>query len=328
MKYRRADAKDYAKKNMRGAWGGSLTPFRHDYSIDEEGFKFNMAHCEQVLGLGGMYVNALQGESLYQTIAERKRVIKLACDATKGKMAILAYTADPVMDNVIDMSRYAQEVGADYVGIVNPKFYLVPMTDEGVYQYFKYIADRIDIGICVLNQMEHGYLMSAKLLSRIADLENVIGVKNISSPAELMATRALCGDKVVVSESSEANWLLNLTVRGQQAMIASPDPYLLQSRKSTLVKEYTELAMKGEIAKAWEAYRKLEPIRVALNDVIVKTKRHSSYKYWTQCTGMVGGDGRVRLPHVEVNDTEKRAIHDAVEACGLADTLQPVKAAA
>lgn len=328
MKYRRADAKDYAKKNMHGAWGGSLTPFRPDYSIDEDGFKFNMAHCEQVLGLGGMYVNALQGESLYQTIAERKRVIRLAVDATRGRMAILAYTADPVMENVIDMSRHAQEVGADYVGIVNPKFYLVPMTEEGVYRYFKYIADRIDIGICVLNQMEHGYLMSPRLLNRLADLENVIAVKNISSPPELMATRALCGDKVVVSESSEANWLINLTVRGQQAMIASPDPYLLQSRKSTLVKEYTELAMKGEIAGAWEAYRKLEPIRMALNEVIVKTKQHSSYKYWTQCTGMVGGDGRVRLPHVEVNDAEKRAICEAVEACGLADTPQPVKAAA
>lgn len=328
MKYRKADAKDYARKNMRGAWGGSLTPFTPDYRIDEDGFKFNMAHCEQVLGLGGMYLNALQGESLYQTIPERKRIFKLAAEANKGKMAMLAYTADPAMENVVDMSRYAQEVGADYVGIVNPKFYLVPMTDEGVYQYFKHIADRIDIGICVLNQMEHGYLMSPRLLSRLADLENVVAIKNIGSPAELMSTRALCGDKVVVSESSEANWLINLTVRGQQAMIASPDPYLLQSRKSTLVKDYTELAMKGEIAKAWEAYRKLEPIRMALNEVIVKSKKHSAYKYWTQCTGMVGGDGRVRLPHVEVNDAEKRAIGEAVESCGLADTPQPVKAAA
>jgi 4-hydroxy-tetrahydrodipicolinate synthase len=317
MKYKKADAKAYAKQNMRGAWGGSLTPFTPDYKIDEDGFKFNMQWCEEVLGLGGMYVNALQGESLYQTIAERKRVIRLAVEANKGNMAILAYTSDPALENVVELSRYAEDVGADYVGIVNPKFYLVPHTDDGVFQYFKHVADRINIGICVLNQMEHGYLMSPQLLARLADIENVIGVKNISSPDAIMATRALCGDKVVVSESSEINWILNLTVRGQQAMIASPDPYLLQSKKLRLVKQYTDLAMKGEIAKAWEAYKKLEPIRMALNRVIPKAKKHSGYKYWTQCTGMVGGDGRVRLPHVELTEAEKRTIKEAIEATGL-----------
>ena len=317
MKYRKSDAKAYARQNMKGAWGGSLTPFTPDYKIDEDGFKFNMSYCEDVLELGGMYVNALQGESLYQTISERKRIFKLAVEANRGNMAILAYTSDPALENAIEMTRYAEDIGADYAGIVNPKFYLVPMTDEGVYQYFKYIADRVNIGIVVLNQMEHGYLMSPRLLNRLADIENVVGIKNIGSPSDIMETRVLCGDKVVVSESSEANWLINLTVAGQQAMIASPDPYLLQSRRLKLVKEYTDFAVKGEIAKAWEAYKKLEPIRRTLNSVIVKTKRHSSYKYWTQCTGMVGGDGRVRTPHVELTEAEKRAIQAAVETTGL-----------
>ena len=123
------------------------------------------------------------------------------------------------------------------------------------------------------------------MLSRLADIENVVGIKNIGSASDIMGSRILCGDKVVVSDSSEINWLMNVTVRGQEAMIASPDPLLLQSRKLRLVKEYTDLAMKGEIAKAWEAYKKLEPIRSALNTVMVRTKSHAVYKYWTQWTG-------------------------------------------
>jgi 4-hydroxy-tetrahydrodipicolinate synthase len=317
MKYKKSEAKQYAKKNMRGVWGGSLTPFTPDYKIDEDGIRFNIRHCIDHIQLGGLYLNALQGESLYQTIAERKRVMKVAVEEAKGGMAILAYTSDPVLENAIDMSRHAEDVGADYVGIVNPKFYLGSMTEEGVFQYFKYIADRVDIGIFVLNQMEHGYLMSPELLSRIADLENVIGVKNIASPPELTRTRILCGDKVVVSESLETNWLINMTVKGQEAMIADPDPFCLQSRKLKLVKEYTDLAMKGEIAKAWEAYNKLEPIRRALNKVMVRNKNHATLKYWTQCIGMAGGDGRVRLPHVELTQAEKSSIKAAVEATGL-----------
>lgn len=317
MKYTKSDAKKYAKANMKGVWGGSLTPFTPKYAIDEEGFRFNIRYCSEVLELGGMYVNALQGESLYQTIAERKLVIKLAVEAANGGMAILAYTSDNALENCLDMTRYAEEIGADYVGIVNPKFYLVPMTDEGVFQYFKYVADRVNIGIFVLNQLEHGYLMSPELLSRISDLENVIGIKNIGPAPDILRSRILCGDKVVVSDSSESNWFMNLSVRGQEAMIADPDPYCLQSRKLKLVKEYTDLAMKGEIAKAWEAYKRLEPIRRALNNVMVRTKSHATYKYWTQCLGMVGGDGRVRLPHVELTDAEKRAIKAAVETTEL-----------
>jgi 4-hydroxy-tetrahydrodipicolinate synthase len=121
----------------------------------------------------------------------------------------------------------------------------------------------------------------------------------------------------VVSDSSESNWFMNLSVRGQEAMIADPDPYCLQSRKLKLVKEYTDLAMKGEIAKAWEAYKRLEPIRRALNMVMVRTKSHATYKYWTQCLGMAGGDGRVRLPHVELTEAEKLAIKAAVETTEL-----------
>ena len=222
MKYTKSGAKQYAKQNMRGVWGGSLTPFTTQYDIDEEAFRFNMRYCIDHLQLGGMYVNALQGESLYQTIAERKRVFKWAVDESKGGMAILAYTSDPALENAVDMTRYAEEIGADYVGIVNPKFYLGPMTDEGVFQYFKYIADRVNIGIFVLNQMEHGYLMSPELLSRIADLENVVGIKNIGPAPDILKSRILCGDKVVVSDSSETNWFMNLSVSGQQAMIADP----------------------------------------------------------------------------------------------------------
>ncbi|MEK7877596.1 MAG: dihydrodipicolinate synthase family protein, partial [Pseudomonadota bacterium] len=69
MKYTKSDAKKYAKQNMRGVWGGSLTPFTPKYAIDEDGFRFNIRYCIDGLQLGGMYVNALQGESLYQTIA-------------------------------------------------------------------------------------------------------------------------------------------------------------------------------------------------------------------------------------------------------------------
>jgi 4-hydroxy-tetrahydrodipicolinate synthase len=317
MRYRKSEAKEYAKGNMRGVWGASLTPFTPDYKIDEEGVRHNMRYCIDHFQMEGMFLNGLMGEAFHQTVTERKRVFKIAVEESKGGMAIMPYTSDPVLENVLEMTRYAEEIGADYVILINPKFYFGAMSDEAVFQYFNYIASRVNIGVALFNQMEHGYLMSPQLISRIAEIENVVAVKDIAPYLDILQARILCGDKIVVSDANEENWLINMSVRGQEAMVATVDPFCLQSKKLKLVKEYTDLAAKGKIAKAWEAYRKLEPIRRALKKVTVPGKVQASYKTWTQLLGMAGGDGRVRPPQMELTEAEKKAIKAAVETTGL-----------
>jgi len=317
MKYRKSEAKAYAKRNIKGLWGASLTPFTPGYKIDEDGFRHNIRYYIDHLRMDGMFIDGLMGEAFHQTIPERRRVFQIAVEESKGGMAIMPYTSDPALENALEMTKYVEEIGADYAIMINPKFYFGAMTDEGVFQYFKYVADRVNIGILIFNQMEHGYLISPQVISRIADLENIVGIKNIAPNDHVMATRILCGDKIVISDGMEENWLVNLTVKGQEAMIASPDPLCLQSKKLKLVREYTDLAMKGEIQKAWEAYKRVEPIRRALRRVMPPGKVQATYKYWSQFLGMAGGDGRVRLPQMELTDKEKQAIKAAVESTGL-----------
>ena len=317
MKYRKSEAKVYAKRNIKGLWGASLTPFRPDYKIDEDGFRHNIRYYIDHLRMDGMFINGLMGEAFHQTIPERRRVFQIAVEESKGGMAIMPYTSDFALENALEMTKYVEEIGADYAIMINPKFYFGAMTDEGVFQYFKYVADRVNIGIFIFNQMEHGYLISPQTVSRIAELGNIVGIKNIAPHDHVMMTRILCGDKIVISDGVEDNWLINSTVKGQEAMIASPDPLCLQSKKLKLVREYTDLAMKGEIQKAWEAYKRVEPIRRALRRVMPPGKVQATYKYWSQFLGMAGGDGRVRLPQMELTDKEKQAIKAAVESTGL-----------
>lgn len=317
MKYRKSESKAYAKQHMKGVWGASYTPFTPDYKIDEQGFRHNIRHCIDNLQIEGMFLDGLMGEAFHQSIAERKWLFEIGVDEAGGDMIIMPYTSDPALENVLEMTKYAEDIGAEFVVIINPKFYFGSMTDEGVFQYYKYIADRVNIGITLFNQMEHGYLMSPQLINRLAEIENVVAIKDLGPARDIMQTRILCGDKIVVSETSEDNWLINLTVKGQEAMIADPAPFILQSKKLKLVKEYTALAVKGEIAKAWEAYKRLEPIRRALKNVIVSGKIQATYKYWTQYLGMIGGDGRVRLPLMELTEAEKQAIKTAIESTEL-----------
>ncbi len=326
MEYRKSEAKEYAKQHcLRGVWSSILIPLTPDYQIDYEGHRHNLRYWRDVLELDGLFVNGHQGESIYHMIAERKKIFDIAVEegyANKGKMFIMCYTSDPMLEYVVDMTKHAEQIGADWAIIANPRFYTGEQTEEGCFQYYKYIADRVNIGIVIFNNPFYGQLMSPRLVARLAELPNIVGIKDAAPAAHRQAIQRLCGDKIVVA-ASETDWLENFIVNGVEAMIPGPTQYLLQSKKIRLIKDYVTLAKKGEIAKAWEAFARLEPMRKAYDSLENPGKTRSILKYWSQLLGMVGGDGRVRIPHLELTAAEKERVKAVLESTELVE--KPVK---
>src|SRR3546814_19928277 len=73
-------------------------------------------------------------------------------------------------------------------------------SDQMIYEYFKYVADRTDIGIIVLNTPHSGRLLSPELLDRIADLEPVCALKDgINAFTLHVAITRRVGDRMVCS---------------------------------------------------------------------------------------------------------------------------------
>jgi 4-hydroxy-tetrahydrodipicolinate synthase len=317
-KYHKSEAKKYAQKRMKGLWGATLTPFTPDYKVGMPSFRHNLRHCIDKLNMEGMFLNGLMGEAFNQTVGERKGIMDVAMDEAKDDMVIMPYTSDPSVENTIELTKYAESIGAEFAIIINPLFYFGSMTEDGVYQYFKYIADRVNIAIALFNQSAHGYLMSPRLLNRLAEIDTIVAVKDIAPAPDISLARALCNKEFIISDSdTEDNWLINLTVNHQPALIANPMPFVMQSEKLKLMKEYTEAATRGDIARAWQAYKRLSPIREAIAKVTPMGKKQATYKYWTQFLGMTGGDGRVRMPMQELTNQEKQAIENAVKSTEL-----------
>ena len=82
MKYSRSDAKAYAKANMTGVWAAALMPFTEDLRLDEDGFRENVRHWTQDLGIEGLFISGKQGEFFSMTLEERKRTFELSVEAT------------------------------------------------------------------------------------------------------------------------------------------------------------------------------------------------------------------------------------------------------
>jgi 4-hydroxy-tetrahydrodipicolinate synthase len=81
------------------------------------------------------------------------------------------------------------------------------------------------------------------------------------------------------------------------------------------MREYTDLAFAGEVAKARAIRDSLNPVREAFRRSRPAEKPPSHSKYWQELMGQVGG--RVRPPMLELTEAEKEATRKAFETCGL-----------
>jgi 4-hydroxy-tetrahydrodipicolinate synthase len=315
MKYRRQDAKAYAREHLRGIWAATLTPFTAELGLDEAGWRRNLRHWYRSLGIAGLFVNGKQGEFYALTVAERKRTAELAVQDGGG--GVMVSCSDQSLDTVIELARHAQAIGADYIVVHTPLLYFGAHTGDTLCEYYRHIAEQVEIGIALWNQPpDCGYLLEPETCLRIAGLANVVAIK-YSVPRETCArlTR-MAGEKLIVSSSSEEDWLDNIVELGWQVYLCSTPPYLLQTAADRRMHEYTRLAFQGELDKARAVRDSLDPVRKALKSTRPPGKAAAHQKYWQELLGQAGGP--VRRPLLNLSAAEKAATQEAFASCGLA----------
>ena len=315
MTYAKSEAKDHARAHLRGIWAAALMPFSEELSMNEMGLRRNLRHWVDDLGIDGVFIAGKQSEFFSMSVAERKRAFEITVDEVGRRAGVIASCSDQNMDVVIELAKHAQAVGADYIVVHAPVLHFLHQQDETLYQYYKTISERIDIGIAMWSLPDSGYLMSPELCARIAELPNIVAIK-YSVPREMYArlTR-LAGDKLIVSTASEEEWFDNIVELGWRLYLCSSPPYLFQTKIDRRMREYTDLAFAGEVGKAKAVRDSLNPVREAFRRSRPPEKPPSHSKYWQELLGQIGG--RVRPPMLELTDAEKEATRRAFETCGL-----------
>jgi 4-hydroxy-tetrahydrodipicolinate synthase len=315
MEYARKDAKAYARAHMKGIWAAALQPFTPSLAVDEDGFRQNVRTWLRDLKIDGLFINGKQGEFFSMSLEERKRSFTLAAEAARGLGATIMSCSDQNMDTVIELARHAQEVGADYIVVHAPVLHFQKAQDETLYEYYRTIASKVDIGIALWSHPDSGYLMSPQLCARLADIETVVAIKySVPRPMYAELTR-LAGDRILVSTASEEEWLDNVLELGWQVYLCSNPPFLYQTEADLRMRAYTDLAFAGDAARARAVRDSLEPVREAFRSSRPAEKPHAHAKYWQELLGQVGG--RVRAPLLELTDAERAATREAFARSGL-----------
>jgi len=315
MKYAKKDAKDYARRKLRGIWAATLTPFTDDLQLDEDGNRRNLRHWVDELGIDGLFVAGKQGEFFSMSVPERKRCFEVAVSEIGSRAGTILSCSDQNLDTVLDLARHAQDVGADFIVVHSPVLHFVNPQDETVYEYYRYLSEKLEIGIAMWSHPDAGYLMSPELCARIADLPNIVAIK-YSVPRDMyVKLTKLAGDRLIVSTASEEEWFDNLVELRWQVYLCSTPPFLLQTKVDRRMRDYTEVARAGDVARARTIRNSLNPVRHALKASRPPGKAHAQQKYWQELLGQVGGP--VRRPLLNLTAEERTAIRVAFEGCGL-----------
>lgn len=111
--------------------------------------------------------------------AERDLLISHTVKQLKGKLPIMVGCGSPSTKKSIEMAKRAEDLGADAIQIIVP--YLNKPMQEGLYLHFEAIAKAINLPICVYNIPGRCSVnLEVSTLMRIAELPNIIGVKECS----------------------------------------------------------------------------------------------------------------------------------------------------
>lgn len=323
MKYKKSEAKEYAREHMVGVWAANLTPFDDALKLDEKAYRENLNHWINTLNLGGLFIAGKQAEFFSMSLAERKRLMELSVEVAheagnrhgKGHCGIVTSCSDTNLDVVLDLAKHSQDIGADYVIVHSPVLHFGADTDETIYEYYRYLSEKIDIGLAMWNHPDCGYVMSPELCARIADLPNVVAIKYSTDREKYKRLTEMVGHKIHVSNPDEPDWLENIMDYGWKLYLCSTPPFLLQTAADQRMNAYTQLAFAGKFDEARQVRDSLNPVREAFKQSKPKGKPQAHAKYWQELIGQHGGP--VRRPLLQLTEAEREATRQAVARSGL-----------
>jgi 4-hydroxy-tetrahydrodipicolinate synthase len=288
---------------FKGSITALITPFKNG-ALDEEALQ-RFVEWQITEGTHGLVPTGTTGESPTLSFDEHKRVIDITIKTARGRVPVIAGTGSNSTDEAIDLSTHAEKSGADGILIVNP-YYNKP-TQEGLYQHFKAINDRVGIPIVIYNIPGRTNVdMSVETMARVYELKNVVGVKDATANlARVSQQRAAMGPEFNQLSGEDAT-ALGFAAHGGHGCIS-----VASNVAPRLCAEFQNALMKGDYPAALKLQDRLMP----LFDAMFVETNPGPVKYAASRLGLCAAE--MRLPLTPVTDQTKKVVDAALAKVGL-----------
>lgn len=249
-----------------GTFAALITPFS-DGQVDFETLT-ELVEFHLKSGTDGLVPVGTTGESPTLSFDEHKQVIKHVVEVVAGKIPVIAGTGSNSTAEAIELTAFAKKVGVDASLQVAP-YYNKPM-QEGFYEHFKAIAEEVDLPIVLYNIPGRcgGSGLTAETIAKLAELENIVAVKEASGRLDQASEiAALCDITILSGDDSLTLPLAAVGAKGVISVVANIVP--------ADVKAMTDLILEGDFVSARKWHRKLfalskNMLNLATNPIPIK----------------------------------------------------------
>jgi len=281
------------------------TPFVKG-EVAHEALASNIAKWSQT-GIRGIVVLGSNGETVYLSEAEKRKVVEISVEASPHEMLIMAGTGCESTRETIRLTNDCAKLGAHAALVITPHFYGGKMTAEALIRYYTDVADEAAIPILLYSVPKFTHLgFEAGSVSELSKHPNIAGIKDSSGNVNLLGELVNAVDKdfdVLVGTAGVFFAGLCLGCTGGVLALANVAP-----RESAAIFDSVK---KGNFDEARELQLKMIPV----NKAITATYGVSGLKAALDMLGYFGGDPR--LPLLAVTDREKETMREILKKAEL-----------
>lgn len=284
---------------FKGCGTAIVTPFTKD-GVNFEEFK-KLIEFQIANGVDAIIVCGTTGESATMTETERKETIRFAIDTIAKRVKVVVGTGSNNTKAAVEMSQYAEKVGADALLVVTP--YYNKTTQKGLIAHYQEIAKAVTIPIIMYSVPSRtGVNILPETCQELAKIPNIVAIKEASGNISQVAKIAsLCKDTLAIYSGNDDQIIPVLSLGGMGVIS------VLSNIMPNYTHEMTANYFKGNIEEA----TKMQLEVIELIDHLFAEVNPIPVKY---ALNLMGYDfGVPRLPLIELSEDKKEKMKEVMK---------------
>lgn len=285
---------------FKGCGTALVTPFTEDGNIDFEELR-KLIEFQILEGVDSLIICGTTGESATMSLDEKKSVIEFSVQIARKRVPIIAGTGGNNTKACIELSKYAENVGANGLLLVTP--YYNKTTQSGLITHFIEIAKNTKLPIILYNVPSRtGINIEPSTCYILSRTPNIVAIKEASGNISQVANiAALCKDNLTIYSGNDDQIvpILSLGGLGVISVLSNLYPKYVHN----MVYDYFSGNFRKAINSQLNAMDLINSLFCEVNPIPIKyAMNYSGFK----C-------GTPRLPLVELSDTGKERLIDSIK---------------
>lgn len=131
-------------------------------------------------GVHGLTPLGSTGEFAYLSKEQRRQVVETVVSAAKGRVPVVAGVASTTITDAVSQAREYEGLGCDGILAILEAYF--PVSEEGVFSYFKAIAEAVSVPIVIYtNPNFQRSDLSLPVVEKLSHIPNINYIKDASS---------------------------------------------------------------------------------------------------------------------------------------------------